>query len=74
MEGDLPVRLRNGVGIQMSDCVDFPTANILSGNTLAAPKFKDGKSLRTCDYVVANLPFCDKTSSTDLAPANDPFR
>jgi type I restriction enzyme M protein len=22
---------------------DFPTANILSGNTLAAPKFKDGE-------------------------------
>jgi len=31
---------------------DFPTANILSGNTLAAPKFKDGESLRTYDYVV----------------------
>jgi type I restriction enzyme M protein len=24
---------------------DFPTANILSGNTLAAPKFKDGEQL-----------------------------
>src|SRR5947207_2254882 len=32
---------------------DFPTANILSGNTLAAPKFKDGEKLRTYDYVVA---------------------
>ena len=26
---------------------DFPTANILSGNTLASPKFKDGERLRT---------------------------
>jgi len=26
---------------------DFPTANIQSGNTLAAPKFKDGERLRT---------------------------
>ena len=36
---------------------DFPTANILSGNTLAEPKFKDGEQLRTYDYVVANPPF-----------------
>jgi type I restriction enzyme M protein len=28
---------------------DFPTATILSGNTLAAPKFKDGERLRTYD-------------------------
>lgn len=45
---------------------DFPTANILSGNTLAAPKFKDGEGLRTYDYVVANPPFSDKTWSTGL--------
>uniref|UniRef100_C6DZ06 site-specific DNA-methyltransferase (adenine-specific) n=1 Tax=Geobacter sp. (strain M21) TaxID=443144 RepID=C6DZ06_GEOSM len=51
----------------------FPTANILSGNTLAAPKFKDGKQLRTYDYVVANPPFSDKTWSTGLLPANDDF-
>lgn len=25
---------------------DFPTANILNGNTLANPMFKDGESLR----------------------------
>ena len=43
---------------------DFPTANILSGNTLAAPKFKDGEQLRTYDYVVANPPFSDKTWSS----------
>ncbi|MEP7336267.1 MAG: N-6 DNA methylase, partial [Acidobacteriota bacterium] len=45
---------------------DFPTANILNGNTLAAPKFKDGERLRTYDYVVANPPFSDKTWSTGL--------
>ena len=45
---------------------DFPTANILSGNTLAAPKFKDGEQLRTYDYVVANPPFSDKTWTTGL--------
>src|SRR5438477_12243951 len=45
---------------------DFPTANILSGNTLAAPKFKDGEKLRTYDYVVANPKFSDKTWSTGL--------
>ncbi len=53
---------------------DFPTANILSGNTLAAPKFKVGEQLRTYDYVVANPPFSDKTWSTGLTPANDPFQ
>jgi type I restriction enzyme M protein len=53
---------------------DFPTANILQGNTLAAPKFKDGESLRTYDYVVANPPFSDKTWSTGLTPASDPHQ
>jgi type I restriction enzyme M protein len=53
---------------------DFPTANILSGNTLAAPKFLDGASLRTYDYVVANFPFSDKTWSTGLTPATDPYQ
>jgi type I restriction enzyme M protein len=53
---------------------DFPTANILSGNTLAAPKFKDGEQLRTYDYVVANPPFSDKTWSTGLTPSADLFQ
>jgi type I restriction enzyme M protein len=53
---------------------DFPTANILSGNTLDSPKFKDGESLRTYDYVVANPPFSDKSWSTGLTPATDPFQ
>ncbi len=53
---------------------DFPTANILSGNTLDSPKFKDGESLRTYDYVVANPPFSDKSWSTGLTPATDPYQ
>ncbi|MGH7929807.1 MAG: N-6 DNA methylase, partial [Candidatus Binatia bacterium] len=53
---------------------DFPTANIVSGNTLAAPKFKDGEQLRTYDYVVANPPFSDKTWSTGLTPSRDPYQ
>ncbi|MFO1493343.1 MAG: N-6 DNA methylase [Lysobacterales bacterium] len=53
---------------------DFPTASILTGNTLADPKFKDGRDLRTYDYVVANPPFSVKTWSTGLTPANDPWQ
>ena len=53
---------------------DFPTANIVSGNTLAAPKFKHGEQLRTYDYVVANPPFSDKTWTTGLTPSKDPFQ
>jgi len=53
---------------------DFPTANIVSGNTLAAPKFKDGERLRTYHYVVANPPFSDKTWRTGLTPSDDPFQ
>ena len=53
---------------------DFPTASILSGNTLSDPKFKDGQQLRTYDYVVANPPFSVKTWSTGLTPATDPWQ
>ena len=53
---------------------DFPTANIVSGNTLAEPKFKEGEQLRTYDYVVANPPFSDKTWTTGLTPSHDPFQ
>lgn len=53
---------------------DFPTANILGGNTLASPKFKDGENLRTYDFVVANPPFSDKTWSTGLTPATDSYQ
>jgi type I restriction enzyme M protein len=34
-----------------------PIAQILQGNTLANPRFKDGDTLKTFDYVVANPPF-----------------
>ena len=53
---------------------DFPTANVLSGNTLSNPKFLDGEQLRTYDYVVANPPFSDKTWSTGLTPSTDPYQ
>jgi type I restriction enzyme M protein len=53
---------------------DFPTANIVSGDTLAAPKFKDGEKLRTYDYVVANPPFSDKAWSTGLTPSKDHYQ
>ena len=53
---------------------DFPTANVVEGNTLTAPKFKDGEQLRTYDYVVANPPFSDKTWTTGLVPTMDLFQ
>lgn len=53
---------------------DFPTANIVTGNTLASPKFKDGEQLRTYDYVVANPPFSDKGWTAGLTPTNDPWQ
>jgi type I restriction enzyme M protein len=53
---------------------DFPTANILSGNTLSDPKFKDGEQLRTYDYVVANPPFSDKAWSTGITTSKDKYQ
>jgi len=53
---------------------DFPTANVVTGNTLAEPKFKDGEQLRTYDYVVANPPFSVKTWSVGLTPETDPYQ
>ena len=50
-----------------------PTALIRQGNTITDPKFKDGESLKTFDYVVANPPFSDKRWSTGLDPLNDPY-
>ena len=52
---------------------DNPTALIAQGNTLTDPKFKEGETLKTFDYVVANPPFSDKRWSTGLDPMNDPF-
>ena len=37
-------------------------------NTLADPKFKDGDTLQTFDYVVANFPFSGKRWSTGVDP------
>src|SRR6201984_3283602 len=51
-----------------------PTALIKQGNTLANPLFKDGETLKTFDYMVANPPFSDKRWSTGLDPLNDPFQ
>jgi len=51
---------------------DFATADIMQGNTLTDPKFKDGELLKTFDYVVANPPFSDKRWSTGLNPSEDP--
>ena len=48
-------------------------ALIVQGNTLADPKFKDGDTLKTFDYVVANPPFSDKRWSTGIDPLNDPY-
>ncbi len=50
---------------------DNPTALIMQGNTLTDPKFMDGDTLKTFDYVVANPPFSDKRWSTGLDPMND---
>jgi len=49
-----------------------PAARIVQGNTLTDPKFKDGDTLKTFDYVVANPPFSDKRWSTGLDPLKDP--
>src|SRR5205814_80681 len=50
---------------------DFPTANILSGNILDAPKFRNGEQLRTYDYdhLCLNHGLLGLTDFTDdLAP------
>lgn len=52
----------------------FASANILQGNTLTNPKFRDGERLRTYDYVVANPPFSDKSWSTGMNPTGDPYQ
>jgi type I restriction enzyme M protein len=50
-----------------------PTALIVQGNTLADPKFKEGDTLKTFDYVVANPPFSDKRWSTGIKPLEDVY-
>lgn len=51
-----------------------PTALIMQGNTLTDPKFKEGDSLKTFDFVVANPPFSDKRWITGLDPLHDPYQ
>jgi type I restriction enzyme M protein len=50
-----------------------PTALIMPGNTLADPKFTEGGTLKTFDYVVANPPFSDKRWSTGVNLDSDPY-
>jgi len=52
---------------------DHAEALIFQGNTLTDPKLKDGDTLKTFDYVVANPPFSDKRWSTGLDPLQDPY-
>jgi type I restriction enzyme M protein len=52
---------------------NMPTALIVQGNTITDPKFKDGDTLKTFDYVVANPPFSDKRWSTGLDPLADRY-
>lgn len=53
---------------------NFTTAKIFDGDTLASPKFTNGENLKTYDFVVANPPFSDKSWSTGLTPATDPYQ
>ena len=50
-----------------------PTALVEQGNTLTDPKFKQGDTLKTFDFVVANPPFSDKRWSTGLDPLHDRY-
>ena len=52
---------------------NYGTALIAQGNTIADPKFKDGATLKTFDFAVANPPFSDKRWSTGINPLEDPF-
>ena len=53
---------------------DCPTAEIWKDNVLSSPHFKqaDG-SLKTFDFVVANIPFSTKAWSNGFNPAEDEF-
>ena len=52
-----------------------PGAKIEQGNTLTDPKFLEGDTLKTFDYVVANPPFSDKRWSTGIIdPLTGPFQ
>lgn len=51
-----------------------PTAEIVQGNTLSEPKFKDGDKLKTYNYATANPPFSDKAWMTGVNFEHDPFQ
>ena len=48
-----------------------PTAEIWQDNTLSQPHFKNGETLKTFDFAVANPPFSAKAWSNGFDPAND---
>jgi len=48
-----------------------PDAVIEQGNTLSNPKFRDGESLKTFDFAVANPPFSQKNWMNGFAPENE---
>ncbi len=50
-----------------------PTALIAQGNTLTDPKFKEGDTIKTFNFSVANPPFSDKRWSTGIDTLNDPY-
>ena len=50
---------------------DNAAADLLQGNTLAAPDFIENNRLRTFDFAVANPPFSDKAWTNGLKPDND---
>ncbi len=52
-----------------------PDADIVQGNTLAAPEFKDETTgeLKQFDYGVSNPPFSYKSWMNGLDPNNDPY-
>ncbi|MFT9496787.1 type I restriction-modification system subunit M [Anaerosolibacter sp.] len=50
-----------------------PLHEIVQGNTLANPLFKDDQALKTFDYVVANPPFSDKRWGNGVDTESDPF-
>jgi len=53
-----------------------PDADIVQGNTLAAPQFTDDKTgeLKQFDYGVSNPPFSYKSWMNGLDPNNDPYK
>jgi type I restriction enzyme M protein len=53
---------------------DCPSAEIWKDNVLSTPRFEQGGSLKTFDFVVANPPFSTKAWSNGFKPAEDEFK